>query len=571
VARERIVQQLPSTSGIEDPQIRAYLDNLNNAWSLRNGDIGSGEHRFITAKEFNSLAYDAITGFFAGGAGGGPGLGRPPGRIDEILEGIAQSVFRSQLFRDLGENIKRISAPWDTIDHIDGLVRGALQTIQIVKNGVTRLESVTASTITTVEAINLRLTNSEAQIVQLNTVSATSTSANALALFQLTARVGTTEASITELNTLETTSGSALASSFTQVRTSLGNVVRMYWQAEAPSGGSYNVGDQWFDTDNGDTAYYWNGSGWVAGSLQVYAYSDAGILTEATARVDKDTALAHAINHIWATMGGTSAVIQDGSFVSATAAQAAFASRWTTVQSAVYNFNTNTNYIAAVRQDLNTTNDLVNNKLQAAYTLRVEVGPNGRTTVGGFGIMGRFTDTEGPSIDFGVRADRFWITSTSSAAEDVNPFTVQTTSGPWGEPGVYMKSAMIQNATISSAMFENVIQSTNYWDGDSTNPAALGARGWRIDCRTGDAEFNNVYIRGTSRVGRLNVEGAITGTLTVRNNETATHTHNENRWVVVSVWSSNGSATLTGMTLNSFTVRVDFNTNDENLVHFRYF
>jgi hypothetical protein len=569
VARERVVQQLPSTSGIEDPQIRTYLDSLTNAWGLRNGDIGDGQHRFITAKEFNSLANDAITGYFAGGAGGGPGIGRPPGPVDEIIESIAQSVFRSQLFRDLGESIRRISAPWDTINHIDGIVQGALKNIQIIKNGITRLDSVTSGTVTTVEAINARVGDAEAQIVQLNTVSASSTSANALALFQLTARVGDAEGSITELNTIETTSNSVLASQFAMVRASLGNVLRSYWQAEEPSGSSYNVGDQWFDTDDGDASHYWDGSNWVAGSLQAYSYADAGILVEATARVTKDTAIANAVNHIWATIGGTAATIQDGSFVSATAAQAAFAQRWTTVQSAVYNFNTGQNLVAAIRQDLTTTNDLVNNKLQAAYTLRVEVGPSGRTTVGGFGILGRFdTTTQSASIDFGVRADRFWITSTSSAAEDVNPFTVQTTSGPWGGPGVYMKSAMIGNATIGSAQFQNVLQSTNYFDGNSSNPLSVGARGWRIDCRTGNAEFNNILIRGTASVSRLAVTGAVEGSISVPDNETATVTHNENRKVMVTMWSAQGTPNLTSMTDNDFTIRLDFSSG--GTVYYRY-
>jgi hypothetical protein len=571
VARDRIVHQLPSTAGIQDPQVRGYLDALTNAWTLRNGDIGDGEQRFITAKEFDNLARQSITGFF-GGAGGGPSIGNPPGgTVGQILEGIAQSVFASQLFRDLGESIKRISAPWDTIDYIDGLVRGALKDIKIVQNGITRIDSILDGEITTVDGINVRVGDAESQIVQINTVSATSTSANALSLFQLMGRVGNVEASITQINLISVTSTSATASALFKLRATMGQAIRSYWQAEPPAGTSYTVGDQWFDTDNGSLAYYWNGAAWVVGSLQVYAYSDAGIVNERTARVTKDTALASEINSIWASVGGVTANIEDGSLVNANAARVAFAQRWTTVQSAVFNFNTNTNLVAAVDQRLTTTINHINNKFSAAYTLRVEVGPSGRTTIGGFGILGVYDGALGTTfVDFGVRADRFWITNPNDGGGDVNPFTVYTQSGPWGGPGVFINAALIGNATIGSAKFETVLQSANYFSG-STNPASVGPRGWMINCVTGSAEFNNIIIRGRASVARLAVTGAETGILSVENNSTATYVHNENRHVIVTVWSQNGSATIHDMTLNSFTVRVDFNTEETSTVYFRYF
>lgn len=560
MARDRVVEQLPSTAAIQDPQVRAYLDSLTNAWALRNGDVGDGNHRFVTKKEFNSLSVEALHGFFSGGPGGGGSpAGRPPSQIGEVIESIAQSVFASQLFRELGEQITRITAPWDTIDHMNGIVQSALSKIKIVENGITRIDSVVAGSITTIEAINVRLDTAEAQIIQINTVSASSTSANALALFALTGRVNTAEASITQLNTISLTSTSANASSLYQVRASLGNVVRTYFQDNPPAG-PHTVGDQWFDTNDSETHYYWNGTSWVLGSLSPFAYSDAGILTESTASVSRDNALAHYINHVWATMGGVAANVQDGVITNVVAAQTAFASRWGTVQSAVYDFTTNTNYVAAVNQRLTTTIDLVNGKFQAAYTLRVEVGPSGRTTVGGFGILGNYDAGLGATIDFGVRADRFWITSTSAAADDVNPFTVQTTAGPWGNPGVYIKSAMIQQASISVAMIEQQIQSSNYF---------AGVNGWAINSQTGNAEFNNVLIRGTSTVGRLNVTGAEEGSVFVPDNGTTDVVHNEGRRVIVTMWSASGTPNLTSMTLNSFTIRLDFSAG--GTVHYRYF
>lgn len=37
-----------------------------------------------------------------------------------------------------------------------------------------------------------------------------------------------------------------------------------YYQASQPTGGSYKVNDNWFDTDDGYRMYYWNGSKWMA-------------------------------------------------------------------------------------------------------------------------------------------------------------------------------------------------------------------------------------------------------------------------------------------------------------------
>jgi len=37
-----------------------------------------------------------------------------------------------------------------------------------------------------------------------------------------------------------------------------------YYQATQPTGGSYHVNDIWFDTDDGNKMYYWNGSAWTA-------------------------------------------------------------------------------------------------------------------------------------------------------------------------------------------------------------------------------------------------------------------------------------------------------------------
>lgn len=561
MAKPRIVEQLPPTSSIQDPEVRVYLDKLTNAWLLRNGDIGDGDQRFVTSAEFDGMARESIVGFFNGGPGtGGPGGLRPPTNINNILDGLAESVFASRLFRELGESIRRISAPWDVIDSLNTMVANALSGIAFVKNGITRIDSVTAGLVTTVTGINATVGTNSADIIQINTVSATSTSANARSLFLLTARVGIAEASIIDLNDITVDSSSATAQALHMVRATLGATNQWFFQTDPPSGGAYLYGDHWFETDNSEAHYYWDGDSWVLGSITPFQYSDAGILTEQTVRVTRDTALANAVNHIWATVGGVTANIEDGSFATAVAAQTAFAARWNTVQAIVYDPATNTNKITAVRQDLQTQINGVNGQMTAMYTLRVEVGVSGNTVVGGFGIVGAWNGTAGPTIDFGVRADRFFIASTTSAVTAVAPFIVQTTAGTWGAPGVYINTAVIGAAFISTAMIEDQIQSTNY---------VVNSAGWFINSDTGNAEFNNVLIRGTSTVGRLNVIGAIESSITVPNNSVSTVSHNENRKVIVNCWSPAGNVALVAMDNNSFSFRLDFSGG--GIVYYRYF
>ena len=51
----------------------------------------------------------------------------------------------------------------------------------------------------------------------------------------------------------------------------------VYYQASAPSGGTYKVNDIWFETDNGNKMYMWNGSTWVAEQFGNAAISDLSI------------------------------------------------------------------------------------------------------------------------------------------------------------------------------------------------------------------------------------------------------------------------------------------------------
>lgn len=51
----------------------------------------------------------------------------------------------------------------------------------------------------------------------------------------------------------------------------------VYYQASAPSGGTYKTNDIWFDTNDGNKMYMWNGTAWTAETFGTAAISDLSI------------------------------------------------------------------------------------------------------------------------------------------------------------------------------------------------------------------------------------------------------------------------------------------------------
>lgn len=55
--------------------------------------------------------------------------------------------------------------------------------------------------------------------------------------------------------------------------TIVAGAITTYFQTSAPTGGSYNSGDLWFDTNDNNKCYRWNGSSWVANDYDVATWS----------------------------------------------------------------------------------------------------------------------------------------------------------------------------------------------------------------------------------------------------------------------------------------------------------
>lgn len=119
----------------------------------------------------------------------------------------------------------------------------------------------------------------------------------------------------------------------------------------------------------------------------------------------------------------------------------------------------------------------VNGNLSAMYNIKVGVSSNGQYYAAGMGI-GVENTPSGMQSQVIFLADRFAVT-TAAGNSVALPFVIQN-----GQ--TFIRASFIQDGTIENAKIGNYIQSNNY---------AAGSAGWKLN-KTGDAEFNNVTVRG---------------------------------------------------------------------------
>ncbi|MWD17980.1 DUF1983 domain-containing protein [Escherichia coli] len=119
----------------------------------------------------------------------------------------------------------------------------------------------------------------------------------------------------------------------------------------------------------------------------------------------------------------------------------------------------------------------VNGDLKAMYSIKVGVSSNGQYYAAGMGI-GVENTPSGMQSQVIFLADRFAVTTAAGNGVAL-PFVIQN-----GQ--TFIRASFIQDGTIENAKIGNYIQSNNY---------AAGSAGWKLN-KAGDAEFNNVTVRG---------------------------------------------------------------------------
>lgn len=333
----------------------------------------------------------------------------------------------------------------------------------------------------------------------------------------VTGNYNTLNAAITSEASTRASADSAAATTVSNLTSTVNTKNRTYYQASAPSAG-LTVGDLWFDNDDNNKAYRWDGSTWVAADDARISANTAAITSEASTRATADTALSNTITTLSSTVTGNyntlnSAITTEAS--TRASADTALSNSITTLQSTV---NGNT---AAITTEA-TTRASVDGGLLAQYTVKTDT--NGY--VSGFGLASTVNNGT-PSSTFSVRADAFYIASPSGPGiTPTMPFIVRTTGTTIGgvsvPAGVYITDGYIQNGTITNAKIANLavdsakisslsadkitagsisvgqyVQSSNY---------VAGSAGWKID-GNGAAEFGAASIRGQLVASQINSAG----------------------------------------------------------------
>jgi hypothetical protein len=103
---ERAVPSIPPLSSISDPNTRAVLQALVDAQRIRNGDVGDGAEKFITAGELADGAL-AVSG---GTAGSGTVLQAGVQSVANALRRLSNQIMQSRAWKLLEQNITRLGA-----------------------------------------------------------------------------------------------------------------------------------------------------------------------------------------------------------------------------------------------------------------------------------------------------------------------------------------------------------------------------------------------------------------------------------------------------------------------------
>ena len=122
-------------------------------------------------------------------------------------------------------------------------------------------------------------------------------------------RISQNAAAITAEQNARVSADTAISNSVTSLTATVNTKNKTYRQTAAPTSGM-TTGDIWYDSDDGNKAYRYSGTDWIATDDTRIASNTAAILSEQVARANADSALAIQITSLSATVDGNSAAIQ---------------------------------------------------------------------------------------------------------------------------------------------------------------------------------------------------------------------------------------------------------------------
>jgi hypothetical protein len=201
------IPSIPSLGSIVDPDTQRALAAIKNILEVRNGDVGSGDHAFITRADLEAMVKDgfsSITNNYSLGNGAstsGDGTSTsttPPGQGTANLGNISllqDAVANSPLFLDLGKRIKLLDTPGTGV-----IAKVGRAQIGLAKESTQRLNNDNAI----IAAINTMwgvVGNASSLIQSGQIVTVNQTAADATSWLQLQASVGGVSTAIREEST----------------------------------------------------------------------------------------------------------------------------------------------------------------------------------------------------------------------------------------------------------------------------------------------------------------------------------------------------------------------------------
>lgn len=373
-------------------------------------------------------------------------------------------------------------------------------------------------------------------------------------------RIATNASAIQTESTARASADTSLASQITSI-SAQAIKTRTYSQTTAPTVGMI-TGDLWFDTDDNNKAYRYNGTAWVETVDTRIAINTSAIQTEATTRVNADSALAVTIAAVKTTADNATVLVQQettarssadlaiGTQITAiqtavddaealvlqetnarSAADTALANQINTVQTSL------TGNLASAQTTLQTNINTVDGKVTsigALYTAKVSV--NG--LVGGFGIY-----NDGTQVEAGFDVDTFWIGRTN--ANKRKPFIIS------GDV-VYIDSAAIANASITDAKITTL-------NASKINAGFISAARINTGSITADKiNTNGLLIRDTNGNVILGSGSALNASYAAAGTVNADLAPNIANAAATAVWAS---VTGTGRPQDNATLGANFDTN----------
>lgn len=286
------------------------------------------------------------------------------------------------------------------------------------------------------------------------------------------------------------TADGALTSSISTLSATVDTKNRTFSQTTAPTTG-LTVGDLWFDTDDTNKAYRWNGTSWVATADTRIAQNAADIIAEQTARANGDSAEASARNTLSAQIRGSytgtdiaqlSAGLLYEERVARANADSSLSSQISTLSSTL---NGNTTSVQTLQTSVN--------GIQGKYAVKID--NNGH--VSGFGLISENNNGTTTSA-FIIRADKFAIVDPASTANNLTN-TPSADTVPFAVDGgaVYIKTAFIKDASISNAKIGDL----------AANKITAGNINAAIGIRSANVYGASLYAGGTTTV---NGDGSFT-------------------------------------------------------------